>query len=122
MEYFHSIWIPYGMWGEGKVLLKSRPIPPNVPNSERNHLTALLLSIYMSPPQENSPLHTPPSHPAPSAYQIPYLLAQKTLLVILTSPGSTANTLIYTVFWLVGFVPYTLIMYGRPSPSMKTWG
>ena len=73
----------------------------------------------MSPPQQNYPLHTPPSHPAPSAYQIPYPLTQKTLFVILTSPGSTANTLIYTVFWLVGFVPYTLIMYGRPSTSMK---
>jgi len=33
----------------------------------------------------------PPSHPAPSARQSPYPLTQKTLLLILTTPGSTAG-------------------------------
>ena len=33
----------------------------------------------------------PPSHPAPSARQSPYPLIQKILLLILTTPGSTAG-------------------------------
>ena len=43
-------------------------------------------------PLLNTPPHyTPlPSHPAPSAYPIPYPLTQKTLFVILTSPGFPA--------------------------------
>ena len=49
-------------------------------------------------------------------------LTQKTLFVILTNPGSPAYTLVYSVFWVVGFVPYTLIMYGGPNPSLKAWG
>jgi hypothetical protein len=66
------------------------------------------------------PYHThPPSHPAPSAYQIPYPLIQKTLFVIPMSPGSPAYTLVYSVFWVVGLVPYTLIMYVGLNPSLK---
>ena len=41
------------------------------------------------------PLHIPPSHPAPSAYQPSYLPNQKTLLLILTSPGTTAILLFF---------------------------
>ena len=45
------------------------------------------------------PLHIPPSHPAPSAYQPSYLPNQKTLLLILTSPRHNSNT---PFFWVVG--------------------
>ena len=43
-------------------------------------------------------LHTPPSHPAPLAYPIPYPLTQKIIFVILTSPGSLAYTLVPLFF------------------------
>jgi len=102
---------------------------PNAPNSERTHppATSGIVVIYLLvPPTPCStplPYYTsPPSHPAPSAYPIPYPLTQKTLFVILTSPGSPAYTLIYSVFWVVGLVPYTLIMYSGPNPSLKAWG
>jgi hypothetical protein len=105
----------------------SRPkIPPNVRNSERNHppATSGIVVIYLlvppTPAQHPPPYYTPPpSHPAPSAYQPPYPLTQKTLFVILTSPGSPAYTLVYSVFWVVGLVPYTLIMYVGLNPSLK---
>ena len=70
--------------------LKSHPIPPNVPNSEHNHLTAIIDVCLHIPALAELPLHAPPSHPAPSASQPPYPPNQKTLLLILTSPGTTA--------------------------------
>ena len=67
---------------------------PNAPNSERTHLPATsgIVVIYLLvPPTPCStplPYYTPPpSHLAPSAYQPPYLLMQKTLFVIQMSPG-----------------------------------
>jgi len=99
---------------------------PNTPNSERTHppATSAIVVIYLlvppTPCSTPPPYYTPPpSHPAPSAYQPPYPLMQKTLFVILTSPGSLAYTLVYTVFWVVGLVPYTLIMYSGLNPSLK---
>jgi len=102
---------------------------PNAPNSKRTHPPATpgIVVIYLLlPPTPCStplPYYTPPpSHPASSAYQPPYLLTQKTLFVILMSPGSLAYTLVYTVFWVVGLVPYTLIIYSGLDPSLKAWG
>jgi len=96
---------------------------PNTPNSECTHppATSAIVVIYLLvPPTPCStplPYYTPPpSHPAPSAYQPPYPLMQKTLFVILMSPGSPAYTLVYSVFWVVGLVPYTLIMYSGLNP------
>jgi hypothetical protein len=42
------------------------------------------------------------------------------LFVILTSPGSPAYTLVYSVFWVVGLVPYTLIMYVGLNPRPRS--
>ena len=99
---------------------------PNTPNSECTHLPATsgIVDIYLlAPPAPCStppPYYTPlPSYLAPSAYPIPYLLIQKTLFVILMSPGSLAYILVYSVFWVVGLVPYTLIMYVGHNPSLK---
>ena len=69
----------------------------------------------MSPGAQTEPEQ---AHLAPLAYKIPYPLTQKTLFVILTSPSSPAYTLVYTVFWVVGFVPYTLIMYSGYNTSI----
>jgi len=95
------------------------------PNSERTHLPATsgIVVIYLLVPP--TPCSTPcpttplPFHPAPLAYQPPYPLTQKTLFVILMSSGSLAYTLVYSVFWVVGLVPYTLIMYSGLNPSLK---
>ena len=101
---------------------------PNTPNSERTHLPATsgIVVIYLLVPPtpcSTPPYYTPPpSHPAPLAYPIPYPLTQKTLFVILMSPGSLAYTMVYSVFWVVGLVPYTLIMYSGLNPSLKAWG
>ena len=98
---------------------------PNAPNSERTHLPATsgIVVIYLlvppTPCSTPPPYYTPlPSHLAPSAYPIPYPLTQKTLFVILMSPGSLAYTMVYSVFWVVGLVPYTLIMYSGLNPSI----
>jgi len=59
---------------------------PNAPNSEHTHppATSGIVVIYLLVPPtpcSTPPLYytPPPSHPAPSAYPIPYLLTQKTL-------------------------------------------
>jgi hypothetical protein len=62
-------------------------------------------------PNSPAPLYTPALSSSTLGKLFTYLLTQKTLLVILTNPSTPANTLIYTVFWLVGFCPYALIMY-----------
>ena len=79
------------------------------------HLFTSASSPCSTPPPYYTPL---PSHPAPSAYPIPYPLTQNMLFVILTSPSSPAYTLVYSVFWVVGLVPYTLIMYVGLNPSI----
>ena len=96
------------------------PAPPGMPKHPRWVYTTLLppkyeISCPQSPPTASAPpdhcfwhcLHvftsapnpcstslpyytSPPSHPAPSASQPPYLPNQKTLLLILTSPGTMA--------------------------------
>ena len=55
------------------------------------------------------PMGTDPGHPR--VHSCPAL--------ILTSPGSLAYTLVYTVLGVVGLVPYTLIMYVGLNPSLK---
>jgi len=49
------------------------------------------------------------------------LHTQRTILVILTNPGASANTLAHWVFWVVGFCPYTLMQYSRSSTIIDTW-
>jgi len=44
MEYIHSIWIPYAMWGGGKVLQSRNPAPPECPYL-RSRLSPLLLLV-----------------------------------------------------------------------------
>ena len=104
---------------------KSCAFPPNVPNSEHDHLTTTsgivdlyLLAAPTPPPTAPPPLHTPALLSGTLGISNTLPATQKTLLVILTSPGTLANTLIYTVFWLVGFCPYTLIMYVGLNPSI----
>jgi len=46
-------------------------------------------------PYQEYPLHTPPSHPAPSACVPLYLPTQKIILLILTSHGTTAKLLLF---------------------------
>jgi len=43
---------------------------------------------------------------------------QKTQICHPNEPWLPAYTLVYTVFWVVGLVPYTLIMYSGPNPSI----
>jgi len=90
--------------------------PPIVPNSERTHppATSGIVIIYLlvppTPAQHPTPYHMPPpSHPACSAFQPPYLLTQRMKLVILPHPGIPASTLFYWFFWLVGNYHYTCI-------------
>jgi len=70
---------------------------PNKPNSERTTrppLLALFTCIYCHPqPLLNSPPYytSPSSHLAPLASLPSYLLMQKTILLILTTPGSMAE-------------------------------
>ena len=74
--------------------------PPNVPptsptvNASPDHCFWHCLHVFTNSPnpcRTAPPYYTPPpSHPAPSAYQPPYLLNKKTLLLILTSPGTMA--------------------------------
>jgi hypothetical protein len=70
-------------------------------------------------PLLNTPalLHTPALSSGTLGISTTYPLTQKTLFVILSSPGSPAYILVYTVFWVVGLVPYTLIMYVGLNPS-----
>jgi len=91
-------------------------IPPNMRNSERNHLPATSGIVYTyllvspTPIQQSRPITHPPFHLAPSAYQPIHLLTQRTLLLILTSPGTTAKS-----FFLDGGV-YLVWIYE------VTWG
>jgi hypothetical protein len=74
--------------------------PPNVPpmsptaSASPDHCFWHCLQIFTSAPNPYPtapPYYTPPpSHPAPSAYQLTYPPNQKTLLLILTSHGTTA--------------------------------
>ena len=73
----------------------SRPqSPPNSERTTRPLFLALFTPIYYRPQAlPNSPPYytPPPSHPAPSASKPPYPPNQKTLLLILTNPGTTAK-------------------------------
>jgi len=107
---------------------------PNAPNSKRTHppATSGIVVIYLLVPP--TPCSTPPPYYTPPPYHTPALTSgtlgisntlpahSKDPDVILMSPGSPAYTLIYSVFWVVGLVPYTLIMYSGPNPSLKAWG
>ena len=84
--------------------------------------------VYWCPQQPRPTYLTPPSHPAPSAYQPIYLLTQKTLLLILTSPGTTAKSFflgggeypvwIYEVHW---GIPGYSCMRVATTGGMWTW-
>ena len=73
----------------------SRPqLRPNSERTTRPRFLALFTPIYYRPQAlPNSPPYytPPPSHPAPSASKPPYPPNQKTLLLILTNPGTTAK-------------------------------
>ena len=80
-------------------------ISPNISNSEHTHLPAtsgLVVFYLLAPPTLCStplPYYTPPpSHPAPSAYSMPYPLTQNMLFVILMSPSSLAGPLFSLFF------------------------
>jgi hypothetical protein len=55
---------------------------------EVSHVVDTCLQVPPTPP--NSAL-APPSHPAPSASDLPYPPSQRTLLLIIMSPGSPAG-------------------------------
>jgi hypothetical protein len=92
----------------------SRPkFPPNVCNSEHNHppTTSGIIYIYLpvspTPHPTVPPYYTPPpSYPAPSASQPPTRSPKRTLLVILTSHGTTATRLFSLFFgwWVVASI------------------
>ena len=85
---------------------------------------ALLTVVYQCPlpAQQPHPTYlTPPSHLAPSARQWPYLLTQKTLLLILTTPGSTAGPCFSPFFGWMGKYPYACMKWVRQLPSTDTW-
>ena len=91
------------------------PAPPTSPtvSAPPDHHFWHCLHIFTSaqPLLNIPPYYTPPpSHPAPSAYQQPHPLIQRTLLLILTSPGTTAMS-----FFLGGGV-YPVWIYE------VTWG
>ena len=73
--------------------------PPNMCNSECNHppATSGIAYMYLLVPPTCSivlPYYTPlPSYPAPTAYQQPHLLTQRTLLPILTNLATMAKVL-----------------------------
>ena len=95
---------------------QQRAQPPACHITHCLYLFTTVPNPYLAPPPYYTP---PPSHPAPSAYPIPYLLIQKTLFVIPMSPSSPAYILVYSVFWVVGLAPYTLIMYVGHNPSIN---
>jgi hypothetical protein len=136
----HPRWV-YNILFHPKYKISHPQFPPNEPNSERTTrplLLALFTSIYQCPqPSPNSPalLYTPPSHPAPSAYQLIHPLTQRTLLLILTNPGTTAKSFflgggvypvwIYEVTWgIPGFscmrVATTGVILSIPLTSPRT--
>ena len=85
---------------------------------------ALLTVVYRCPlpAQQPRPTYsTPPSHPAPSARQWPYPLTQKTLLLILTTPGSTAGPCFSPFFGWMGKYLYACMKWVRQLPSTDTW-
>ena len=108
---------------------------PNAPNSERTHLPATsgIVVIYLlvppTPCSTPPPYYTPlPSHPAPSAYQPPYPLIQKTLFVILTSPAPR-HTPWFTLFfgwWGLSHIHWSCIvgqtLVWRLGGSSYRWG
>ena len=66
--------------------------PPNAPNSESCSLVIVYICLHILCYQKY-PLHNPPSHLAPLACIPPYPPTQKTILLILTSPGTMARPL-----------------------------
>jgi hypothetical protein len=103
-------------------------IPPNAPNSERDHppATSGIVVIYLlAPPAPCStppPYYTPPpSHSAPSAYQILYPLIQNMLFVILTNPGSPAGLLFSLFFgwWVESGVDTSALWEQYPDSCIR---
>jgi hypothetical protein len=100
-------------------------IPPNAPNSERNHppATSGIVVIYLLAPLPllNSPalLHAPalPSGTLGISTTLP--AHPKNPICHPNEPRLPGIHLVYSVFWVVGLVPYTLIMYSGPNPSLK---
>jgi hypothetical protein len=91
----HPRWVYYTLLPPKYTI--SRPkSPPTSPTASAppDHHFWHCLHVFTSAPNPCStappPYTTPPSHPAPSAYQQTYPPTQKTLLLILTSPGTTA--------------------------------
>ena len=98
-------------------------LPSIMPDSEHTHPTAtsdiVVICLLVSPTSCSTPLPyytPPPSHPAPLAYKIPYLLTQKTLLLILTNPGITAILSFIPFFWVVGKYHCGFMKYVRQLP------
>ena len=97
MEWVESIWNDMdSMWNVGG---ESRPqIPPQHAQQRAHHLTTAFGIVYTyllmcpNPCSTAPPYYTPPlSYPASSSYYSPYLLTQKTLLLILTSLAPWQN-------------------------------
>jgi hypothetical protein len=79
---------------------KNPPHPAQKPETVSGHLgisyysvPTLLTLVYKCPQSRPMMLSTPPTYPAPTACQPPYLHTQRTILVIPTNPGPSANTL-----------------------------
>jgi hypothetical protein len=74
---------------------QTRPTASALPNHHFWHCLHLFTTAPNPYPTALPYYILPPSHPAPPAYQPSYPLNQKTLLLILTSPGTTAILLFF---------------------------
>ena len=89
----HPRWV-YTTLLPPKYKISHPQLPPNSKHTTRSPFLALFMPIYYcpQPPPNSLPYYTsPPSHPAPLASQAPYPPNQKTLLLILTHPGTMAK-------------------------------
>jgi len=88
----HPRWVYYTLLPP-KYTISCPKSPPTHPTASAppDHRFWHCLHVFTSAPNPcSTPYTTPPSHPAPSAYQQTYPPTQKTLLLILTNPGTTA--------------------------------
>ena len=69
---------------------KRETVSGHLGNSDYSVSHGVDACLQVSPTPPNS-APTPPSHPAPSASDLPYPPSQRTLLLILMSPGSPAG-------------------------------